>query len=157
LNAFAGAASATAMALQPDGKVVVVGGVPVNGKFDFALARYNADGSLDTTFGANNSGAVTTDFSGGADIAQAVVLQSDGKILVGRSAPRNDGTRDFALARYTSTGALDTAFGLNNSGKVTTDFSGKNDEVGALLLLSGGKVLAGGAAVNASGFDFALA
>jgi len=82
-----------AVAIQADGKIVVAGYSEVDVTRDFALARYNPDGSLDTSFSYN--GIVTTDF-GGLDYGNAVALQTDGKIVVaGRS-----GGYDFALARY---------------------------------------------------------
>ena len=82
---------------------------------DFALARYNPNGSLDTTF--SGDGKQTTDF-GGLDEANAVALQADGKIVVvGR-----EGGNDFALARYNPNGSLDTSF--SGDGKQTTDFGG---------------------------------
>ena len=89
----AGEARARGVAIQADGKIVAVGEVGVNPNLDFALARYNADGSLDTTFGVN--GLVTTEFNG-TDRARGVAIQSDGKIV----AVGQDGTSDFALARY---------------------------------------------------------
>src|SRR3990172_3480045 len=73
-----GGFSAASLALQPDGKMVVAGG----SGFDFALARYNADGSLDAGFGSG--GMVTTDF-GDWDGAHAVAIQADGKIVVAGS------------------------------------------------------------------------
>src|SRR5262245_54882076 len=84
---------AYALALQSDGKIVVAGTTgsscslsfgtfahPSYGSGDFALARYNTDGSLDATFGSG--GKVTTDFFGRNDTAVALTLQSDGKIIV---------------------------------------------------------------------------
>src|SRR5690242_6091990 len=71
------------MAIQPDGKIVVVGEVQSNSADDFGVARYNTDGSLDSTFGI--TGRITTDFFGFRDFASAVVIQPDGKILVGGS------------------------------------------------------------------------
>jgi uncharacterized delta-60 repeat protein len=82
-----------ALALQPDGKMVVAGFSGV----DFALARYRNDGSLDTSFAID--GQVTTDFSGRDDAGIDVALQPDGRIIVtGRSFNGHD--YDFALARY---------------------------------------------------------
>ncbi|WP_248783003.1 delta-60 repeat domain-containing protein, partial [Streptomyces exfoliatus] len=78
---FGGDDVAERVAVQADGKIVAVG--RAGGAFrDFALARYNTDGSLDTTF--NGDGRVTTDF-GGDDVAERVAVQADGKIVaVGR-------------------------------------------------------------------------
>jgi uncharacterized delta-60 repeat protein len=94
--------------IQTDGKLVVVGAAPGGGHPDFGLVRYLTDGSLDTTFGVG--GKVTVDLSGSAyeDEAHAVVIQSDGKLVV---AGYSDGK--FAVARFTTNGAFDTTFGIN--------------------------------------------
>jgi len=138
----AGEARARGVAIQADGKIVAVGEVGVNPNLDFALARYNADGSLDTTFGVN--GLVTTEFNG-TDRARGVAIQSDGKIV----AVGDDGNADFALARYNTDGSLDITF--DGDGKVTTDiFFG--DSAHGVAIQSDGKIVAVGDSV-----DFALA
>ena len=138
------------IALQPNGKIVAVG---VAGG-DFALARYNRDGSLDTTFG--DGGKVTTDFFGERDEARALAIQPNGKIVVVGFARSND-SPDFALARYNRDGSLDESFG--HSGKVTTDFFGEFDEAFDVALLPNGKIVVVGAArgSNTASVDFALA
>jgi uncharacterized delta-60 repeat protein len=109
-----------ALVIQPDGKIVVAG--VSNG--DFALARYNPDGTLDTTFGPSHTGKVTTDIRDGyLDEAFALALQPDGKIVVAGTAFGTD-TKDFALARYNLDGTLDTTFGPSHTGKIITDFGG---------------------------------
>jgi uncharacterized delta-60 repeat protein len=120
---FGSPAGATALAVYPDsganaGKVVAAGWATVysqQGKNtvandDFALARYNADGSLDTTFGPGHTGRVTTPIGTGTanDDAYAVQLVGD-KILVGGFSVTS--TEGFALARYNADGSLDTTFG----------------------------------------------
>src|SRR5205823_3136702 len=99
ITGFSGAFSsaATALALQSDGKIVVAGDSRANGSRDFALARYNPDGSLDSGFG--NGGKVITDFNNGSDdSARAIVLQADGKIVVGGfSRSGNKGPNGYAL------------------------------------------------------------
>ena len=103
------------MALQANGKIVAVGDAARPSASDFALARYNPNGSLDTTF--SGDGKQTTDF-GGVDVANGVALQGDGKIVaVGQ---RGGTASDFALARYNPNGSLDTSF--SGDGKQTTDF-----------------------------------
>lgn len=95
--------------VQSDQKIVVVGSA---GSSFFALARYNTNGSLDTTFG--NNGRVITDFDplGGSEGAAAAVLQPDGKIIVaGYVAIVNPGESYFAVARYNTDGSLDQTFG----------------------------------------------
>jgi uncharacterized delta-60 repeat protein len=78
---------AFAVVLQPDGKIVAAGVAKTSRSADFALARYNANGTLDTTFGTG--GRVTTDFAGDDDQAFAVVLQPDGKIVALRFMGRS--------------------------------------------------------------------
>jgi uncharacterized delta-60 repeat protein len=88
---------ALSIALQPNGKIVAAGAAWSGAGYDFAVARYNRDGSLDASFGAN--GKVTTDFAGADDGARSVALQPGGKIVVAGYAAIN-GAQDFALARY---------------------------------------------------------
>ncbi|MBN3943305.1 DUF4347 domain-containing protein [Nostoc sp. NMS9] len=140
--------------IQPDGKVVVTGGVMVNGNNNFILARYNSNGSIDTNFGSN--GKVITDFPGRDDFGNSVALQSDGKIVVAGSTGDIGANGDFALARYNSDGTLDANFG--NSGKVVTDLGSSNDAGQSLAILQNGKIVVSGFAQNGSSRrDFALA
>jgi competence ComEA-like helix-hairpin-helix protein len=143
-----------AVVVQADGKVIVAGGSSPNlsyADFDFGLARYNSDGSLDASFG--NGGTVTTDVGGDHDEGYAVVLQADGKIIVaGSSSTGSDD--DFALARYNSDGLLDVNFG--NAGKVTTNF-GSSDLGTGVALQPDSKIVVVGWVWNGSDWDFALA
>jgi len=100
--------------VQPDGKILVAGSSDTDSLADFALVRYNADGSLDTTF--DGDGKVTTAIGTGIDTGYSVVLQPDGKILVAGSCVGSN--YDFALVRYNADGSLDTSF--SGDGKVTT-------------------------------------
>ncbi len=109
---------ASSVAVQPDGKIVAAGFTAVSADYgDFALARYNTDGSLDTSFGTG--GKVTTDFASDNDGAYSIAIQPDGKIVAAGFAVIN-GKSNFALARYNTDGSLDTTFGTD--GKVTTQF-----------------------------------
>jgi uncharacterized delta-60 repeat protein len=146
---FSGAADvARAAVLQSDGRIVAGGfTTPAGGLANFALARYNANGSLDATFG--QGGKVVTDFAGTEDVGWGAVLQGDGRIvLAGRSG------NDFALARYNANGSLDATFG--QGGKVVTDFAGTIDGGLAAALQRDGRIVVAGASVN-TGTDFALA
>lgn len=155
------------IALQPDGKIIAVGlaGVPASsGDADFALARYNPDGSLDSSFGPKGQGFFTTDFAADFDAAQDVALQPDGKIVVvGRAVAGKATWLDFGIARYNSDGTLDTTFGERGNGLVTTDFGTyygfMRDFAGSVIIQSDGKILVGGHSEvsSANGFDFALA
>jgi uncharacterized delta-60 repeat protein len=126
-----GADIGTAAAIQPDGKIVVVGFRSVS---SLILVRFNANGSLDTTF--NGSGQVVESFGGtayGIDLA----LQPDGKIVV--SGNRSG---DLLVARYTTTGTLDTSFG--SGGWTAIDF-GSSEQGSSVALQPDGKIVVGGA------------
>src|SRR5262245_25848258 len=111
--------AARGLAVQPDGKVVAAGWTIGNFGGSFALARYDEDGTLDTTFG--NGGTVTTSFGGGFQGAWSVAVQTDGKI-VAAGLTNKGGLNNLAVARYTSNGTLDTTFGTG--GRVTDNFGG---------------------------------
>ena len=145
---------AHALAIQSDGKIIAAGSGSPGFGMDFALVRYNPDGSLDQTFGT--SGRTTTDFSGSEDQARALAIQPDGSIIAaGYAGLSNRPSTDFALARYKSNGALDPTFG--SDGRVTTDFFDGYDGVSALALESDGLIVAAGMAGMGSGCDFGLA
>ena len=127
-------------ALQSDGKIVLVGFSFVGGRTNMALVRYNVDGSLDDTFG--EGGKVTTDFFDWYDDAAAVAIQPDNKIVVGGGAARQNQESDFALARYTADGSLDSSFGIG--GIVTTEFLGLQDRINDIAIQPDGKILAAG-------------
>ncbi len=106
------------VALQGDGKIVAVGRGRSHSASDFALARYNPNGSLDTSF--SGDGKQTTDF-GGSATGDGVALQGGRQDRRGRPRAAAAGN-DFALARYNPNGSLDTSF--SGDGKQTTDFGG---------------------------------
>jgi uncharacterized delta-60 repeat protein len=152
---FGGDETGQSVAVQPDGKIVVAGYVSPETGDDFALARYNADGAVDTSFGIG--GLVTTDF-GFVDLAFSVAVQPDGMIVAaGESFNFEEGNTDFALARYTAGGELDSGFG--SGGMVITDFdSGSNDHVTSMALMDDGKiVVVGDSSAGGVDADFALA
>ena len=118
------------------------------GSGDFALARYNPGGSLDTSF--SGDGKQTTDF-GGVDGANGGGAPGDGKIVAVGQTSGGDG--DFALARYNPSGSLDLSF--SGDGKQTTDFGGSDGASGVALQADGKIVAVGG--TGSGGGDFALA
>ena len=131
---------AYAAAVQRDGRIVAAGVSNGAGTHDFALARYLPDGSVDHSFG--DGGKVVTDFGTSFDWAYALVLQPDGKIVVGGVTDAS-GSRDFALARYNRDGLLDPGFG--DGGRVISDLRPLSaDTVHGLALQPDGKILAGG-------------
>jgi uncharacterized delta-60 repeat protein len=126
--------------VQADGKTVVVGGVSNGRDSDFALARYNADGSLDTGFGPLGNGTILTDFAHNQDEAAAVVQQADGKLVAVGTA--RFGFQDmFALARYNPDGTLDTSFGLVGNGEVLSNFGVGGAVAEGVALQSDGKIV----------------
>jgi uncharacterized delta-60 repeat protein len=160
LTDFRGSGSsdiAFAVAIQPDRKIVAAGYSDASGSSDFALARYNANGTLDTTF--NSTGKVLTDFSGSGsgDFSSAVSIQPDGKIVAAGYSDASGTPYDFALARYNANGTLDTTF--DSTGKVLTDFSGSGsyDQAHALVIQSDGKIVAAGISITRGNPDFAIA
>lgn len=145
---------AHAVAIQPDGKIVVAGKTAVGSgalPANFAVLRYNTNGTIDTSFGAN--GKLNTDF-GGSDVADAVAIQADGKIVVAGTTDEG-GNNDFAVARYTTTGLLDTTF--SGDGKVIINF-GENDSAHAVAIQANDRIIVAGSAeiVGNPGSVFAL-
>jgi uncharacterized delta-60 repeat protein len=137
------------VAVQPSDQKIVAVGRAGGGGGRFALARYTTTGSLDPTF--NGDGKLATDFTTGDDLAFAVVIQTDGKIVaVGRAG---GGGGRFALARYTTTGSLDPTF--NGDGKVAANFTVDDDAAFAAAIQSDDKVVAAGY-VDGSDPKFAL-
>jgi uncharacterized delta-60 repeat protein len=139
---------AYAVAIQADGKILVAGSAEEAGKGkSFALVRYNADGTLDASFGTG--GKVLTSFGSQSDEAFAMVVQADGRIVLGGHA--NTATRglDFALARYMPNGTLDASFGA--AGKVLTPVRSldSRDSIYALAL----QTVAGQQHIVAAGGD----
>ncbi|MGA7732768.1 MAG: S-layer homology domain-containing protein [Chloroflexia bacterium] len=154
-----GSGYAEGVVIQPDGKIVVVGSSTLGYNVaytDMTVMRFLPDGSPDTGFG--NGGKVATDFSGRADAAVAVVLQSDGKLVVGGASSTSllaGFQDDFALVRYNPDGSIDFSFGTN--GRVLTDFDSAQDDIMALALQPDGKIVAGGLAARGTGNrDFGL-
>jgi uncharacterized delta-60 repeat protein len=141
-----------AMALQPDGKILVAGVTfTASQRTSGILLRYLASGKLDTTFG--DSGSVLIE-SGTADVVRGLALQPDGKILLAGRSNINDIGADFAVWRLHATGLFDAKFGAN--GLVTTDFG--NDDASAIALQRDGKIIVTGQVQDPSGdnTDFAV-
>jgi uncharacterized delta-60 repeat protein len=127
-------------AIQGDGKIVVAGLSETGGNHDFAIVRYNSNGSLDTTF--NGAGIVTTDISAGFDEAHTIAIQPNRKIVVAGVSNFGMSTGDFTIVRYNSDGNLDTTFG--NGGIITTTISNNRDEARGIGIQSDGKIVAVG-------------
>lgn len=106
------------IALQPDGKIVAVG--EINGYGLWGVARFNAGGTLDTTFSGDGWLTDAFDKQTRDEWANAVEIQADGKIVVGGTAYRSATRLDWVAVRYTTGGALDSTFGTG--GKAWVDF-----------------------------------
>ena len=145
--------SGRAVAIQSDGKIVVAGYALMGSDDDFAVARYGSDGALDGTF--SSDGLTTIDFDNKNESAYAVAIQTDGKIVVaGRAATDGMGlTFDFAVARLTTSGALDETF--SSDGLLTVDVGGGNDYGYAIDVASDGDIVVVGYGSNGSNWDVA--
>lgn len=140
--------SPTAIAVQPDGRIVAVGSARGATGSDWGLARFRPDGGPDASFGAG--GVMTTDFGGDFDVAAAVALQADGRIVVAGVEGDDSGAgRDFALARYGADGALDAPFG--SGGRVTADFGGDVDDAQGVAVQPDGRIVVAGSVITAAG------
>ncbi len=143
--------SAAAVAVQPDGKIVVAGTTATLGTNvgpEFALLRLNPNGTLDTTFGTDGVAITVIPEPGhpySNAVASALALQPGGDILVAGSASWSDGDKlssSFALARYTPGGALDSAFG--KGGVAQTAFANANAQLAGIVVQPDGKIVASG-------------
>jgi len=144
-------AYANALLIQPDGKIVVAGSSESSAtNLDITLVRYNQDGNLDPNFGMG--GKVVTSLSAGRDEAQDVIMQSDGKIVVGGKS-FNGKYDDFALVRYHSNGTLDNTFGINGVVILPADSNG--GMIHSLALQADGRILAAGMSHNGVNENFA--
>ena len=149
----AGNDQAFGVKIAVSGRIVVAGSSVVAGNSDIAVLRYTTAGVLDTTFGG--TGIVVTAFGAGSAQANAVTTDSSSRVLIAGFAS-NGANNDFAILRYTSAGALDTAF--NQSGEVLTPIGSVDDVANAIALNSGGtKIAVAGAAFNGTDNDFAVA
>ncbi len=157
-------------ALAIQGTKIVAAGASNAGNQDFALARYNADGTLDTNSDGDpathfdTDGIVATDIASNTDFDSGdeindLVIQTNGKIVVAGTVSsrttNTDWANDFALARYGGDGALDPLFSAD--GKLTTDFGSAGDVANALALQSNGRIMAAGKEGDNTDTDFALA
>ncbi|WP_165226030.1 hypothetical protein [Aquisphaera insulae] len=141
--------TASAMAVQRDGKIVVVGTTEsldtstYTTTRKFAIARYNIDGSLDRSFGTG--GLLTIDLGDSDDTASGVAIQADGKIVVSGTASSYGSS--VAAVRVTSRGALDPTFG---AGGIALASSSPYDVASSVVIQPDGKIVLGGSTVDAN-------
>ena len=139
-NGIVNGAAGNNVALQPDGKIVVVNN---SSQVNVIVRRYNSNGTLDTSFGTNGSSTVVfTNQDGNLKPPYDIALQTDGKIIVGGTVKLSTNPdRDFALARLNSDGSIDNLFGFN--GRLTTNIQGW--DIGhSVLIQPDGKILLAG-------------
>ena len=147
--------TATGVAMSLGGKIVAAGLTYNGANWDFGVARYNPDGSLDTTF--DGDGKTTTAIGAAEDIANSVAIQADGKIVAAGDTYNSAGSnKDFAVVRYNVNGSLDTSFG--GTGKVVTAIGTGDDIAFAVAIQPDGRIVAAGyGSDNILNVDFALA
>jgi uncharacterized delta-60 repeat protein len=146
---------ATSVVLEPNGRIIAAGYSDTNTDmqdiaqdYDFALAGYTEDGHLDTTFG--HGGLVLTDNASINDYGYDAALAPDGRLVVAGT----DGV-NFAVTRYDTNGTVDQSFG--NSGRALTSVGSSTAQIYGVAVQPNGKIVAGGSAAAAGGYDFALA
>ncbi len=127
------------IAIQPDGKIVVAGDVHNGSNYDYAVARYNDNGTLDNTF--DTDGIQTTAIGLGDDIARAMTIQADGKIVLSGYSDAG-GTNDFSMARYDTNGILNNTF--STDGKLVTNITTNDDKANAVVIQANEKIMSVG-------------
>ncbi len=171
LSLGAGNDHAKSVAIQTDGKIVVAGTSTSNangGTSNIVVERFNTDGSLDVTFGAGTvdgspDGVVTLDLGNSTDVAVAVKIQTDGKIVVAGTSTAVGNTSNIILARLTNIGELDVTFGVGNAdgtpdGVVAVDLGGVGDDVvNAMGIQADGKIVVAGSTTLSGSKNIMLA
>ncbi|MDW8312412.1 MAG: hypothetical protein RMK02_06710 [Burkholderiales bacterium] len=151
-----------AIAVQPDGRIVLAGHCYIGSSFKFCLARLNTDGTLDDTFdGPSGTGNGKFDFPiGQNDYATALALAPDGKIIVAGYCDVVI-SADFCLARLNPDGSLDTTFDGPNpvpgNGKFPLPIGSTTDIATSMALQPDGKIVVAGFCSNGSNYDFCVA
>ncbi len=142
------------MALQPDGKIVAVGDCWNGVQWDFLVVRFNADGTLDTSF--SDDGRLTTAVGTSHDNGRGVAIQNGKIVVAGYSySTEGAGNADFAVVRYNTDGALDTTF--SGDGKQTMPVGPSDDWAYGVALQPDGKIVVAGASADTGyNFDFSI-
>jgi uncharacterized delta-60 repeat protein len=138
--------SLNALAILPDGSIILAGSCSIQGDFDFCLAKLRANGVLESTpgvFGAN--GKATATVGSGNDFARAIAIQADGKIVLAGECAVSGGT-NFCLARFNANGTIDNTF--NGNGRVISSILGSGDSAFALAIQPDGKIVVAGQCIS---------
>lgn len=156
--------SAKAMAVQADGKIIVAGtSTSTGGSSNIVIERFNSDGTLDATFGADGNsdgtpdGVVNLDLGTSSDDAKAVAIQADGKIVVAGNSTPTGGSSNVVLARLDKNGKLDATFGADGNadgtpdGVVQVSFGNGDDAVDAIAIQLDGKIVVAGDTTSNTG------
>jgi uncharacterized delta-60 repeat protein len=138
------------LAIQPDGKILLGGYCYYGSNYDFCIARFKSDGTLDTTFNSPN-GYIIQPIGSWVDEGFSLAIQPDGKILLGGHCDN-----DFCIARFNSDGTLDNSFG-SPYGYIIQPISTWVDDGYSLAIQPDGKILLGGSCSNGSNYDFCIA
>lgn len=148
---------AQAVALQPDGKIVVAGfaqyGTSID--YDFAITRFHPNGTLDYSFGTNGKVRVAFDLGGyKEDKAEAVAIDAYGRIVVAGTVERGGGNYDFGVTRLHANGSIDFSFGSWGRSVAAFDLGGNGDDTARDMTLDvSGRILVVGRA-QYSGYDY---
>jgi uncharacterized delta-60 repeat protein len=164
LSLGSGNDSAKGMAVQADGKVIVAGtSTSTGGSSNIVIERFNSDGTLDSSFGADGNsdgtpdGVVNLDLGTSSDDAKAVAIQADGKIVVAGNSTPTGGSSNVVLARLDKNGKLDATFGADGNadgtpdGVVEVSFGNGDDAVDAIAIQLDGKIVVAGDTTSNSG------
>jgi len=162
LSLGSGSEQAVAIALQADGRAVVVGNSTSvgGGSSNIVVARLNGDGSLDADFGKSNDGTpdgvVNVSLGDSDDLASAVAIQANGKILVGGTTTAQDNSKNAAVVRLNADGSLDATFGAGTNdgtpeGAVGISLGNGNDELSAIAVDADGKIVVAGSTTSTGG------
>ena len=146
---------AQALAVQADGRILLAGFSTGSVLKDVAVARYHPDGKLDTSF--QSTGFTTFTVGSGNAVAQAIVVQEDGRIVIAGTADNGANAASSAvfLARLTENGAPDTSFGTD--GKLVLPLAGKTGVAYDLQLMLDGDILVAGTADGGNGLQAMIA
>lgn len=137
------------LTIDADGRIVVVGAANMGGGaggFEFAVARYRPDGTLDPSFDGDGIATTSLASGDGFDVAVSVAIDANGKILAAGVADQDGVVVDWALARFNESGSLDASFGAG--GKVITNLGSTktDDDLEEVVIQPNGKILVGGSA-----------